>query len=295
MSTVNRSGESHSRPKITSPTKQSQSSWLFNHRPDLDVENKSLLNGSAPESEYFNPKTSRNSNFNSTRNPYEARTSSLNSIENGSFFSTTNSQRFSTNSVQTKPSSAAPTAMNGLGNTHLAGWSINSRDPTEPASTTRNATTRAFERSTYSRDGSVTISPTQTRFNQPKFDMSINAGGTGPRTPDEDVDFSLSSLTLSQKPAPVSHPYSAPSFTDEQSSLTNGHPCNINRQQVDPRYAANGAATSFEPSHVYTPSGNFPSMWTYAEQEAISPYANDYQEQLRKSLLFSHSYPSNRS
>ena len=106
--------------------------------------------------------------------------------------------------------------------------------------------------------------------------MSINAGGIGPRTPDEDVDFSLSSLTLSQKPAAVSHPYSAPSFTYEQSSLTNGHPCNINRQQVDPRYAANGAATSFEPSHIHTPSGNFPSMWTYAEQEAISPYANDY-------------------
>ena len=273
------------RPSLASPKKQTQSSWLFSDRLDLDAENSSLLADSAPEHEYSNATNSRNDNS-PNRNPYasvknEECTSSYFGFETSRTSGVAKSRPFqmeerkadrsATNTQPTKSSFSGPFPERSSSRREML--STFSTDPAPKA--------RGFG-SGFGHEPAA-ISPTQSRFkNQSNTHMSHNSS----IAITHDLAHHCASLGVEpclrhirgDQPEDV-YTYDLPHLSD-----THSPPLHTLRSQPQALYGgdlmSNSAGPPFELGPRQTVSGPYHSIWNYGDHEMPSPFGGDYKHSL---------------
>ena len=283
-----RSTDTSHRLHLVSPTKQTQSSWLFNDRMGADVENSGLLAGSELEIEYVDEK-SRNNSF-SNRDIYNFfengdRNSSYLNFENSALSTFTKPWQFQMNERRpgfpTSSTQSAKASINGP----FSGYPSKPQEMTDTLSKNPSPTARGFNRGY--RDGTAALSPTHSRFvNQPSFGNHRDGNGVMSRTPTEEVTHAFAPLNINPPAPNLRNGQPATSYTYDLAQLSNGVlvPSQNQPGQTQGRYGndfmSNGAAPSLEALHDDTPSGLYHSIWNYADHEMQSPFSSDYKHGL---------------
>lgn len=283
-----RPGETRYRYNLASPTNQNQSSWLFRDHLDHDVENSSLLAGSAPEIDYLDDSTSRD-------RP-SARTfhTSVDKADRNSFFETnnaapslSNSRRFPGNDNQvTYPNTNTKLVTSSISGPYSGYSSTKPPDLVSAASTNPSPTARGFGRGSALRNGGSTISPTQSRFSKhSSLDPYLNGNGLTPKTPTENLPHSVTAPAREQKTLRINYEQSVPGHGYDLAHFSNGLLGSslydsVQSQPYPGDLIGTGAAPSFEPTHSHSQSGHYASMWSYGEHEMQSVPSSDYKHAL---------------
>lgn len=282
-----RSSDTSYRLHLVSPTKQTQSSWLFTDRRELDIENSSLLADSAPEIGYSNASSSRNNNP-SNRNPYASvengdRDSSYFGLETGRTSGVAKPRPFQTNDRMIDHAASITQSTNSSLSGPFRGHSSNRHERMNTLSTDPAPTTSGFGRGY--RHEPAAISPTQPRFrNQANNQISLYSS-TAP-TPTDDLPHSLASLDVEpvNPRMPSEQPANGYAYGFPQISDTMFAPSQSQRRQSCAQHggdlASNIAAPPFELGPSPTVPGPYHSIWNYGDHVMPSPFGSDYKHSL---------------